>query len=371
MSEVTLKRTPLFDFHRRQGARMVPFAGWEMPVQYTGILEEHRAVRTSAGLFDVSHMGLAGVDGYEAAAFLDRMLTNRVASVPVGKAVYGLFCREDGGVVDDLIVYRLLEDSFLMVLNASNTEKDTAWLLETVEDFDCVLTLPTPARSLLALQGPRAGEALDAVLGAGTQAGIRRFEVKTLAWNDAELWVARTGYTGEDGFELFVPETEAVALAEALCALEAVVPAGLGARDSLRLEAGFPLYGHEITEELGPLQAGLGFAVKLDKQPRFIGQGALAKQKAEGVDPRVRHFILPGKRIARAGDAVFTQSEGGEAVGDVLSGTQSPMLERPIGSVRLPASLADSKQALFVEIRGKRYPLKLARPPLHKVAFGD
>lgn len=350
---------------------MVPFAGWAMPVQYTGILEEHRAVRMSAGLFDVSHMGLAGVDGPQSAAFLDRLLTNRVGNAPVGKAVYGLFCREDGGVVDDLIVYRLLENSFLLVLNAANTEKDTAWMLEHLEAFDCALTVPTPERSLLALQGPKAAQALDAVLGEGTQAGIRRFRLRTVEWEGAEVWVARTGYTGEDGFELFVPEMEAVALAEAFCALESVVPVGLGARDSLRLEAGYPLYGHEISETLGPLQARLDFAVKLDKDPPFIGQAALQAQKAAGSDPLVRHFILAGKRIARAGDPVYAQSNGGEAIGEVLSGTLSPILERPMGSVRLAAAVAESSAPLYVAIRGKRYPLHLARPPLHKVAFGD
>ncbi|MGF1484590.1 MAG: glycine cleavage system aminomethyltransferase GcvT [Opitutales bacterium] len=366
MSEPVLKRTRLYDFHVARGARMVPFAGWEMPVQYTGILEEHRAVRSAAGLFDVSHMGVVQVAGPEAAAFLDRVLTNRVANIPVGKAVYALLCQEDGGVIDDLIAYRINANEFLLVLNASNTAADRAWLNQHITAFDCALTEPEPALHLLALQGPRAVEALQATLDNGAVQELGRFEVRALTWRDARLFLARTGYTGEDGFELFAPDSHVVELVECLSAQPQVTLAGLGARDSLRLEAGFPLYGHEICNTLSPLQAGLGFAVKLKKSPAFIGQAALMAQKTSGADPQVHYFFLKDKRIARAGDAVFDRAEGGEPVGRVLSGTQSPVLNRPIGSAAIAARSVETS-GLCVEIRNRRYPLFLARPPLHKL----
>jgi aminomethyltransferase len=370
VGETQLKRTALHDFHAARGARLVPFAGWEMPVQYTGILQEHLAVRSGAGLFDVSHMGIARVEGPGAAAFLDRVLTNRVAPTRVGKAVYALLCQEDGGVVDDLIAYRLEESTFLLVLNAANAEKDLAWLERWREGFECTLEDLSPNFGLLALQGPDAAGILEACLGddGASVAALPRFGLLATRFMGTDLLVARTGYTGEDGFEMFVPTAALEGLATRLADWDGVSLAGLGARDSLRLEAGFPLYGHEISETLSPLQAGLGFAVKLKKDPPFVGRDALAAQKAAGADPLVRFFHMEGKRIARQGDALFATESGGEAIGEVLSGTQSPCLGRPIGSLSVQSALAD-RERLFAEIRGKRHPLRLARPPLHKLTI--
>ncbi|MEM8549556.1 MAG: glycine cleavage system aminomethyltransferase GcvT [Verrucomicrobiota bacterium] len=356
-----LLRTPLHAFHQQRGARLVPFAGWEMPVSYSGIIEEHKAVRQGVGLFDVSHMGEFTVSGPESEAFLDHALTNRIAGTPAGKAVYSPLCTQDGGTVDDLIVYRRTETDFLLVVNASNAAKDFAHLSALAVDFDLKLTDISDETALLAVQGPQAPELLSSLLADG-ESLPKRFRHTELVVGNILCRVSRTGYTGEDGFEVFCAATEAVALAEKLTAAGdslGVQWCGLGARDSLRLEAGYPLYGHELTENLSPIKAGLGWAVKLDKAA-FVGKEALAAQAAESSLSRVVFFTLEGRRIARQGTAIVDAE--GNAVGEVLSGTMSPMLNQPIGSALINTEAA---APLRVDLRGHQVELTLKEPPLH------
>jgi len=361
-----LKRTPLFDLHASLGARMVDFAGWEMPVQYRGIVEEHRATREAAALFDVSHMGEALVEGPQAEAFLDRVMTNDVSKTEPGKALYTLMCYEDGGVVDDLIVYRLEPQRFLLCLNASNTAKDLEWLRRHGSGLEATVEDVSERYALLAAQGPKALEIL-AELGGEPLAQTPFFRFREAELGGVSCLASRTGYTGEPGMELFAPAEGAEALAKAL--LEAgepygLVPAGLGARDSLRLEAGLPLYGHEISETITPAQAGLMWAVKLRKPSDFLGREALAREKREGPRRRVVHFRAGTRRIARAGTAVLG---GGKPVGEVLSGSFSPMLGEGIGTALVQADWARGRE-LEVDMRGKSAPIALVRPPFVPLA---
>ncbi len=361
-------RTPLYDWHARHGARFVPFAGWEMPVQYTGIMEEHRATRTGAGLFDVSHMGEAIVTGPQAAEFLDHVATNRLGDLGVGRARYTLLCAPDGGVVDDIIVYRTGPQDFLLCLNAGNTPGDLAWLAGHAARFDCKFRDASPDYAQLALQGPRAVEiAARLAPPAVNLADVPRFSFVEILLSGAPILASRTGYTGEDGFEFYLRPDQAATFADALLVAGAdlgLKPCGLGARDSLRLEAGLPLYGHEISREISPLQAGLGWAVKLDKPGGFIGRDALAAEAAQGSPSRVVFFVLDDRRVARADMVV---SAAGKPVGKILSGTVSPMLNQPIGSALVNRAALDAGAALTVDVRGAAIPLRLAKPPLHKL----
>jgi aminomethyltransferase len=332
----TLKRTPFHEFHRAAGARLVEFAGFEMPLRYTGDQREHQCVRERAGLFDISHMGEFRVAGTGAADFLNRMLTNDVAALAVGQALYSPMCRPDGGIVDDLLVYRLA-DRYMVVVNAATTPKDFAWLRGhcpagvTLEDM-------SDATALLAVQGPGAPEVLrghvpDAVLGLGYYrcAESTAFGVPAL--------ISRTGYTGEDGFELYFDPAHAATVWQGL--VDAGTPAGLepvglGARDTLRLEVGYMLYGNEIDDTTSPLEAGLGWTVKLGKRD-FIGRDVLVKQHEQGVARKLVGLDLEGRRVPRHGMAI--ESEG-RAVGRVTSGTFGPTLQRPIGLGYVESKLA-------------------------------
>jgi aminomethyltransferase len=357
---------PLHDFHAQQGARFVAFGGWNMPVQYTSILEEHKAVRKVAGLFDVSHMGEFHVFGSEAALFLDRLVVNAVANAPVGKAVYSPMCNSDGTVVDDLIIYRKANDDFLVCVNASNIEKDFGWFLKQAErwSFEVEIEDHSDEYALLALQGPNA-EAILSAIGFGEVKGLKRFWHCLLSFGGEKIRIARTGYTGEDGFEIYSSPRAAESLAKQVLAEGAaygVKLCGLGARDSLRLEAGLPLYGHELSDSITPLEASLDWTVKFNKTD-FIGKNALTEQMGKGVPRRVVHFKLEGRRIAREGTPVVDVA--GETVGKVLSGTLSPILNCPIGSAIVLSEAQDAP--LFVDLRGNHLPLKLAKPPLHRV----
>jgi len=358
-----LARTPLHAFHAAHGARLVPFAGWEMPVQYTGIIEEHLAVRRAAGLFDVSHMGECRVTGPDAAAFLDRVMTNAMAGIPVGMARYTILCQPDGGCVDDLIVYRLGAEEFLICLNASNAAKDIAWLRSQAEGDRVTIADECARWAQLALQGPEA----DAILGPLTDAplaALRRFGFATATVAGAAgCLVSRTGYTGSPGFEIYLPAGSATAVAEALLAAgkpRGLLLAGLGARDSLRLEAGYPLYGHEISETISPIQAGLGWAVKFAKG-EFVGRAALLRQHEAGPASKVALFSLSDRRIARQGTPVMA---GERKVGEVLSGTLSPLLNKPIGTALVEAAALGGR--LEVDLRGHRVALELAPGPFVK-----
>ena len=358
-----LARTPLHAFHVAHGARLVPFAGWEMPVQYTGIIEEHLAVRRAAGLFDVSHMGECRVTGPDAPAFLDRVMTNAMATIPAGTARYTVMCRPDGGCVDDLIVYRLGPEEFLICLNASNAAKDIAWLRGQAGDARVRVEDECAAWAQLALQGPEA-EAILAPLTTADLGNLRRFgfAIAPVA-GAAGCLVSRTGYTGSPGFEIYLPAAAAPAVAEAILAAgkpRGLLLAGLGCRDSLRLEAGYPLYGHEISETISPIQAGLGWTVKFAK-PEFVGRAALLRQHEQGPAAKVALFSLSDRRIARQGTAVMA---GDRRVGEVLSGTLSPLLNRPIGTALVETAALAGR--LEVDLRGHRVALELAAEPFVK-----
>ena len=335
-----------------------------MPVQYSSILEEHKAVRDAAGLFDVSHMGEFLVQGPEAELFLDRLVVNRIAAMAVGKAVYSPMCASDGGVVDDLIVYRTADDAFLVCVNASNIEKDFGWFLKQTERWELEVKIDDQSAHycLLAVQGPKAAEILTAI-GIEDISSLKRFWHREVKFAGESIRICRTGYTGEDGFEIYVSPTAVETLATKLVTVGAeygLQLCGLGARDSLRLEAGLPLYGHELSDTISPLEARLDWTVKLSKDD-FVGQNALAEQKAAGVPRRVLHFKLEGRRIARQGTPVVDAS--GAAVGEVLSGTLSPMTGAPIGSAIIASEALDRE--LAVDLRGNKLPLQIAKAPLH------
>jgi aminomethyltransferase len=359
MSE--LQRTPLRDFHATRGARLVDFAGWEMPVQYRSILEEHKAVRRTAGLFDVSHMGEVDVRGPEAGKFLNCLVTNDVAKLFPGRVLYSPMCYASGGVVDDLLVYMRGPDDYFLCINAGNIAKDLAWIREQAAKFDVTITDRCADYALLAIQGPRAVQIVQTLTGA--KLGLLKyyhFAEGTVA--GVQCIISRTGYTGEDGVELYHAASDAVALAEAIVAAGAPLGlelAGLGARDSLRLEAGYPLYGHEITQDISPLTAGLGWTVKLDKGVDFIGRDALVAEKQNGAPQKVVFFKTGDRRIVRADTPVL--GPDGAIVGRVLSGTLSPILNEAIGSALVES--AASTQPLAVDIRGTKINLHLVKPP--------
>jgi aminomethyltransferase len=359
MSE--LRRTPLHDFHVAHGGRMVDFAGWEMPVQYRSILEEHKAVRRAAGLFDVSHMGEVRVEGPGALAFLQRLVTNDVAKLFPGRVLYTPMCHPTGGVVDDLLVYRREPEKYLLVINAGNIAKDLDWIREQARGFDVTIEDRSDDFGLLAVQGPRAEAIVQSLTGAKLGA-VKYYHFVEGPVAGIHCLISRTGYTGEDGFELYVEAGETVALAEAVLAAGAPLGlelAGLGARDSLRLEAGYPLYGHEITQDISPLTAGLGWTVKLEKGADFIGRDALLAEKQNGSPNEVVFFKTGDRRIVRAETPVL--GADGATVGRVLSGTLSPILNEAIGSALVATPAAG--QPLAVDVRGSKLNLHLVKPP--------
>jgi len=360
----TLKRTPLYQKHVAAGARLVPFAGWEMPVQYAGIIEEHRAVRTRAGLFDVSHMGEAEIAGPGAIGFVQRLVTNDVARLAVTQALYTPMCTPDGGVIDDLLVYRVSETDLMLVLNASNTDEDLAWIRDHAGP-DVRVTDRSAEIALLALQGPRAPEILQR-LTAAPLGEIRYYWFRPdVQVAGRTVLVSRTGYTGEDGFELYARAADATHLWDAILtagAREKVVPIGLGARDTLRLEAGYRLHGNDMDKSITPLEAALGWTVKLEKG-EFIGADALRRQKAQGLTRRLVGFTLEGRAIARHGFAI--QREGA-AVGQVTSGSFSPTLEKSIGLGFVPPADVAPGQPLAVDIRGRAVPGVVTKLPFYR-----
>ena len=340
-----LKRTPFYEFHRAAGAKLVEFAGFEMPVRYTGDVHEHRTVRNAAGLFDISHMGEFDVRGTDAAAWLDRMVTNQVGTLAVGQALYSPMCRPDGGIVDDLLVYRYA-DRFMIVVNAANVAKDFAWLAEH-RPAGVTLADRSDDTALLAVQGPRAADVLRGhVPGSALELGYYRFLEGTLF--GAPATVSRTGYTGEDGFELYFHPRDAAAVWTGLVEAgrpHGLEPIGLGARDTLRLEMGYMLYGNDIDDTTTPLEAGLGWTVKLAKGD-FHGRDVMLKQKAEGLSRRLVGFQLDGRRVPRHGMKVATS---GREAGVVTSGTFSPSLERPLGMGYVETALAANGTALEID----------------------
>jgi len=347
-----LKRTPLADEHVKLGARMVDFGGWWMPVQYEGVIAEHTAVRERAGLFDVSHMGEARVKGPDALAYLNRLTVNNVAKLVDGQAHYSAMAYPEGTVVDDLLIYRLAEDEYLLVINAANIEKDVAWMERQVEGFDIALTNESDATAQLAIQGPRAQAILQKLVDDDLgEIGYYRFREMDVLGGPAI--VSRTGYTGEDGFEVYLPSDRAAELWRRLLAAgepEGLAPAGLGARDTLRLEARMHLYGNDMDNTTTLLEAGLGWIVKLKKKSDFIGRNMLEMQKKAGVERKLVGFELVGKGIARHGYPVYAE---GREVGRVTSGAHSPTLKKSIGLAYVPTALAEPGTRFHVHIRNR------------------
>jgi aminomethyltransferase len=364
----TLKRTPLYDRHVAAGARMVEFGGWEMPVQYSGIVDEHNAVRNAAGLFDISHMGEVEVKGPDALAFLQHVATYDVAQIGEGLANYALLCRPDGGIVDDIFIYNL-PDGYMVVVNASNIEKDFAWMLDNMAGFDVVLTNISDQASMLALQGPQA----EAILARATDENVADLPfhgVTTgMLLGSIPGLIARTGYAGEDGFELFVDDGNVAQLWDGLLALGRDVglkPCGLGARDSLRFEACLALYGHEIADDINPYEAKLGWVVKLDKGA-FVGDETLRLIKQAGVQRKLVGFEMIGRGIAR-GDYEIRSVEG-ERIGYVTTGMPSPTLGKNLGLGYVPAELAREGSEFDVVVREKPVRARVVKTPFYKPRY--
>ena len=358
----TLKRTPLTDAHAALGAKLVPFAGYLMPVQYApGITAEHNAVRRHAGLFDVSHMGEFIVRGSGAIDFVTHVTTNDVAALSVGQAHYSTILNERGTIEDDCLVYRA-EDRIMIVVNASNASKDFAHISQHLDRFDATLEDVSDETALLALQGPKAAEILQRLTDADLSAvKYYHFTFGTVAGIDGIL-ISRTGYTGEDGFELYFPNENAVAVWNAILEKGDVMPAGLGARDTLRLEMGMALYGNDIDDTVTPLEANLQWLVKL-KKGDFVGRDALVKQKEQGIQRKLIGFTTTERSFPRHGYPVYVN---GERSGDVRSGTMSPSLNIPIGTAYLPTAAASPGTSFEIEIRGKRVPAVVEKTPFYK-----
>jgi aminomethyltransferase len=335
---------------------MVPFAGWDMPVQYEGIREEHSAVRRHAGMFDVSHMGEVEVEGPGAVAFLQRVLSNDVAKIAVGGAQYSVLCNEDGGVIDDLFAYRLGHDRFLVVTNAANHQTDLGWLGRQSREYDTLVRDVADRYAMLAVQGPHARAVLSRALGVELPP---RFHVSHVQVGRRPALACGTGYTGEDGVELLLdPEVATPIWAELLDA--GVVPCGLGARDTLRLEVCYPLHGNELTPERNPIEAGLGWCCK--EETGFIGSEVVARARADGTAEKLVAFEIEGPGIPREGNPVI---RGDEQVGAVTSGTYAPSLELGAGMAYVRSELAEVGTEVEIDVRGKRRSARIASKPLY------
>jgi aminomethyltransferase len=352
----TLKRTPLYEAHVDAGAKLVDFAGWEMPVQYDGIREEHLRVRNGCGVFDVSHMGEIETAGPEAADLLQRLLSNDVSKIEVGGAQYSCLCREDGGVLDDLFTYRLADEQFLTVTNASNHQRDLEWFEAHAVEFNAAVSDRIDAFAMLAVQGPDA----RGIVGRLAEGDLpARFRTEELMVSGCPTLVCGTGYTGEDGVELLIAPEAAQKVWDALIAAGAA-PAGLGARDTLRLEVNYCLYGNELTEDRTPIEAGLGWAVKEDTG--FVGSEACRRVREAGPEEILRPFVLTGPGIPRQGNPI---GRGGERVGEVTSGTLSPCLETGIGMGYLGSAAAEPGTSVEIDVRGRRRPAEIREAPLY------
>ena len=370
-----MKRTALFEEHQKLGGRLIDFGGWELPVQYTGVMDEHLACRQAAGLFDVSHMGEVHIEGPDAEAYLNTLVTNQVAKLSVGQAQYTVMCHESGGIVDDLVIYRRAKDRFLVVVNASNTDKDFAHMQKVWAESsgsssrwpNMTLTNESQRYTQIAIQGRKALQILKGI----TDAPVA--ETKTYWFCEGHVLMnipailGRTGYTGEDGFELYVPWNNGPEVWNALMKAgepEGLKACGLGARDTLRLEMKYPLYGHELSDSTHPLEAGLGWVVKLDKED-FLGKHALVAAKERGIRRTLVGFTLLSRGIPRQGYAISNE-DGTQVIGEVTSGTQSPSLNQPIGVGYVEKSNAAVGTRLTIDIRGNKIPAEVVPTPFYK-----
>ncbi|WP_066286940.1 glycine cleavage system aminomethyltransferase GcvT [Arthrobacter sp. B6] len=379
---MTENYTALYEEHKKLGASFTDFGGWQMPLKYSSELAEHHAVRKAAGIFDLSHMGEVWVTGPDAGAFLDYALVGRISAMPVGKAKYSLICNEDGGIIDDLIMYRrpVAEDGtdrFLVVPNAGNAKTVAAELVRRAAGFDVVVDDASAETSLIAVQGPKAEEILLRLVPAAQHSlvtGLKYYaavEVPFLvAGAGQELLLARTGYTGEDGFEIFVANEDAPALWQAIVAIAdegELVPAGLACRDSLRLEAGMPLYGNELSLEGDPFAAGLGPVVALSKEGDFVGKAALAAKKEAGAGDTSGRRLVGLKGLGRrAGRGHYPVLKDGAVVGEVTSGQPSPSLGYPVALAYVDVAYTEAGTALDIDLRGKTEPFEVVALPFYK-----
>ncbi|HEU5141161.1 MAG TPA: glycine cleavage system aminomethyltransferase GcvT [Bacillales bacterium] len=361
-----MKRTPLFELYEKHGAKIVDFHGWEMPVQFSKIQEEHEAVRTKAGLFDVSHMGEVTAKGEGALAFLQYLVTNDVSKLQPGKAQYTAMCYEDGGTVDDLIIYQKAENDYLLVINSANSDSDFEWISSHTEGFDVVVDNISDQKAQLAIQGPKA----EAILQTLTDTDLS--EIKFFKFKDhvdiagIRSLVSRTGYTGEDGFEIYCDSADAADLWETIIKAgepEGLLPCGLGARDTLRFEAKLPLYGQELSPEITPVEAGIGFAVKTDKEADFLGKSVLKQQKEEGAPRKLVGLEMIEKGIPRPDYEVFSDEE---KIGHVTTGTQSPTLKKNVGLALLKREYTELGTEVEVQVRKKRLKAEVVKTPFYK-----
>jgi aminomethyltransferase len=376
---MSLKRTPLYAAHQKLGGKLIEFGGWEMPVQYTSIVDEHQCVRTKAGVFDICHMGEVRVAGAGAAAWLNSVLGNDIRKLAVGQGQYTHLCNERGGTVDDLYAYRLADAEYLLIINASRIDPDVAWFRSKLPAAGSVeLTFVDQSGELgaIAIQGPAVAGFINALFPGASQGGtavaaasdLKKNQIGAWSWQGATVWVARTGYTGEDGFEVVAP----AALVEGLLtrtlevgAAAGIQPCGLGARDTLRTEVCFPLYGHELDEDTSPIEAGLGVFVALEKGD-FVGRDALLAQKTGGLKKKSVAFRMIGKAAPpRPGYPIWIN---GTQVGTVVSGTQSPSLNQGIGMGYVPPAVAEPGTQIEIEIRGRRFPAEIVKKPIYRKA---
>jgi len=360
---ITIK-TPLYEKHKELGAKIVDFAGWDMPVYYSSVIDEHVTTRTKAGLFDISHMGEIFVRGKNAASFLQKILTNDIENLSDGKAFYSCMCTESGGVVDDLFVYRFSSSKYMLVVNASNIQKDFEWLLKKKEFFeDVFLENKSEEYAKLDLQGPKSEDILKIIV-PGRITELKRFHFIELEVESVSTIISRTGYTGEDGFELYLPSGSASKVWDKILEVGSkfgIKPIGLGARDTLRIEACYSLYGHELTEEVNPFEGGVGFVVKMGKDD-FFGMGVLSGIIDEGIIRKTVAFEMIERGIPREGYSVLS---GGKEIGKVTSGTMSPTFKKGIGLARIDSTFEIGNE-ININIRKKSYKGKIVKRPIYE-----
>lgn len=355
------KKTCLYDKHVALGALMSPFGGFDMPIQYSGIVDEHQAVRQACGVFDVSHMGEVLITGNDAERYVNHIFTNNVADVPAGKILYGMMCYEDGGVVDDLLVYKKGENDFFLVINAANIDKDWAWIQEQAKDYDVQLEHQSDMYGELAIQGPDSELVMKEVLGIdGSDLTFYTFK------QIGDIIVSRTGYTGEDGFEVYAAPLYINECWDKLMASGRCKPCGLGCRDTLRFEVGLPLYGDELSADITPIMAGLGIFVKLDKA-EFIGKDALAKQKADGPAKKIVGIELADKAIPRHGYTVLNME--GEPIGDVTTGYHTISTDKSVCMALIDTTYAKLDTDVQIQIRKKVFPGKVVKKQFYNKSY--
>lgn len=366
MNHEEIKKTCLHSRHTQLGALMSPFGGFDMPIQYEGIIEEHNAVRNACGVFDVSHMGEVNVSGPEAEKFVNYIFTNDIAGAPIGQIFYGMMLHPNGGTVDDLLVYKRADDSFLLVINASNIDKDVAWIEECAKEFDVEVDNLSDHLGELAVQGPEAEAVMQQVLGINC-ADLTFYTFREEMLDGAHILVSRTGYTGEDGFEVYADHATTQKLWDMLMESGRAKPCGLGCRDTLRFEVALPLYGHELSDEISPIESGLSMFVKLDKEGGFIGRDAVAAQKENGPARRVVGLEIHDRSIARAGYPVLNTE--GEEIGVITTGYRGISVDKSLAMALIDAKYAPKGTQVQVQIRRKRYPAEVVAKKFYKKSY--